>query len=252
MAAAEPNQVRNRLKFVARLCDDKLAGDLAYFHCHRDYPLFNSANLETAVGEAADSWDANEDGDQSKRLRDKWKNVTMWEDEIESLAFAREETTQALNSWCKSVEELSSLALEMANSSDAAESPKLSTADGRVFRNNCRENSKVAGVTHKDQDELDGPVEGYRWRHNGKVIDDEIQPKAWKLVAFLFSKANRTARFNELGEPVYDDRNHVPTDHAVGSWRKAANRFFTKHILPYEVSIKQGTVSLIEPQPQAV
>ena len=95
--------------------------------------------------------------------------------------------------------------------------------------------------------EHDGPVEGYRWRHNGTVTRGTMPPKAWKMVRFLWNKLSRTAEFDELALPVYDSHGHAPSEDAIGSLRKQANSFFVKHDVLLVVSIKQGTVSLDSP-----
>jgi hypothetical protein len=102
-------------------------------------------------------------------------------------------------------------------------------------------------VTNNNEPAADGPVEGYRWCHNGKVTSDTLQPKAWKMAEFLWTKPTHTADFNDLALPVYDKHSHSVTEDAIGSFRKQANSFFSQNRIPLLVSIKQGTVSLEMP-----
>ncbi len=90
----------------------------------------------------------------------------------------------------------------------------------------------------------DGPVEGYRWRHNGRVVEVTLQPKAWKLVHFLWHLRTGTANIFDLAQPIYGDPNHEVTENAISSLRKRANIYFENHDIPLLVSVKQGTVNL--------
>lgn len=189
MTAAKPNQVRNHLKIVARLCDDKLTGDPAHPHRRGDFPVFDSANLDRAVEKAADLLDEIDAGDQARRLREMWNNVSLWEDEIESLAFAREETTQALNSWRESIRELSGLALEMANSSEVGE------ANGRIFSENG--NREVAAISNEPL--LDRKRKPGRPSDTDHVKDGEIWEK-WRSKQFV-AKAELA---KDMGIPARD------------------------------------------------
>ena len=92
----------------------------------------------------------------------------------------------------------------------------------------------------------DGPIDGYRWLHNGTRfgVDTPMQPAAWRMVAELSKREGASAPFDDLIEPVYSDRNHIADAIAFGSLRRAANEFFDTNEIPLKVSIKSGVVTL--------
>lgn len=91
----------------------------------------------------------------------------------------------------------------------------------------------------------DGPCQPFTWRVNGDSVAGEMQPAAWRMVNELFSTEGRSASYDELKLPVYRDAEHVADGNAFGSLRRGANDFFEKHNIPYRVSIKKTTVSLL-------
>lgn len=91
---------------------------------------------------------------------------------------------------------------------------------------------------------IDGPCHPYTWRRNGQCIADTLQPAAWKLVNHLWQLCDRAATFADLLIPVYEDREHEADHNAFGSLRRAANRFFAKHGLPWRVHVKKTVVYL--------
>jgi len=117
-----------------------------------------------------------------------------------------------------------------------------SADDNYVLHDEAKCNGQA--VTNNSDAALDGPVEGYRWCHNGDVTCGAMQPKAWKMANFLWTKRSHTAYFDDLAQPVYEEHSHPITESAIGSLRKQANSFFAMHSIPLLVSIKQGTVSL--------
>ncbi len=90
----------------------------------------------------------------------------------------------------------------------------------------------------------DGPCQPYTWRKAGNSIGYQMQPAAWNLVNYLWDQWDRSATFADLKLPVYDDPEH-PADHnAFGSLRRAANNFFRKHGIPWQVCLKKRVVYL--------
>jgi hypothetical protein len=73
---------------------------------------------------------------------------------------------------------------------------------------------------------------------------DGLPPVPWRLVDTLWKSPNHTAGYRTLGEPVWDDREIEPDKEAVGTARKAANRFFQAKGIPLKVAIKGLCVSL--------
>ena len=59
-----------------------------------------------------------------------------------------------------------------------------------------------------------------------------MQPAAWKMVQFLWKQVSRSATFDDLKLPVYEDREHEADEDAFGSLRRAANSFFQSHHIP--------------------
>ena len=104
--------------------------------------------------------------------------------------------------------------------------------------------SEMNQIAVGDRHLADGPCQPYTWRKNGKQIDDLMQPAAWKMVNELWSRQNNAAEFADLKRPVYDDSEHTADENAFGSLRRAANRFFAAHDIPWRVCIKQRLVYL--------
>lgn len=94
---------------------------------------------------------------------------------------------------------------------------------------------------HASQDgdaaEPDGPCHPYTWRHNGVTLADNLLQRAtWNLVNYLWNAINYTALFDDLGEPVYGDREEFPGDTQVGKQRTLANKVFATHGIPWKVA----------------
>lgn len=82
---------------------------------------------------------------------------------------------------------------------------------------------------------VDGPVGGYRWRHNGEVSEDSMRRTAWKLASLLYEKMPDMVDFRDLAEPVFGDREEPVDRNQVGTHRKFANKFFEDHGVPFRV-----------------
>jgi hypothetical protein len=92
--------------------------------------------------------------------------------------------------------------------------------------------------------ESDGPVVGFRWRRNGELIEGTMQPAAWRMVNHLWKQPDRSASFDGLKVPVYDDSDHVADASNFGALRKAANKYFRVNSVPLRITIKKTAVSL--------
>jgi hypothetical protein len=113
-----------------------------------------------------------------------------------------------------------------------------------IFSKDRRPSSAFTGVAPLP----DGPVEGYRWRHLGEIITEEMQPAAWRLASALWAKPDRSSPFDDLIEPVYQDPEHLADSDAFGSLRRAANGYFRLHGIPLQVTLKRGVASLVTNQ----
>jgi hypothetical protein len=71
-----------------------------------------------------------------------------------------------------------------------------------------------------------------------------MQPAAWKMVDFLWKQPTHAATFDDLKVPIYDDADHLADTQAFGSLRRAANKYFNKHGIPWLVGISKTVVSL--------
>ena len=92
----------------------------------------------------------------------------------------------------------------------------------------------------------DGPVDGFRWRHNGEVIQDKMAPGAWRLANHLFLSEDRTASYVELAPIVADDHaeNFLDASNCRGHQTKA-NKFFKDHDVLLEISLR-GQPTLLD------
>jgi hypothetical protein len=119
--------------------------------------------------------------------------------------------------------------------------------DRHVFERNRIQIAKEAALACGEIDKApqeDGPCHPYTWRQNGEVIADRMQPAAWRLVDSLWRRPSRCAAFDELGEHVYQDRDHIFDQTAIGSLRRAANKFFKANGISLRVALKKTLVSL--------
>lgn len=96
-----------------------------------------------------------------------------------------------------------------------------------------------------DKADADGPVDGFRWRHNGVVIQEKLSPMAWRLVNHLFSCGANAADYAALAPIVNDDHEEAMLDYSnCRGLRDSANKYFRQHVIPWKVSL-QGKPTLI-------
>jgi len=88
-----------------------------------------------------------------------------------------------------------------------------------------------------------GPCHPYSIQHNG-IVGGQMRSGSWKMVNHLSQQPRRTAAFDELLEPVYDDVNHLADSNAFGSLCRDANQFFQAHGIPWRAHVKKGLVYL--------
>ena len=93
--------------------------------------------------------------------------------------------------------------------------------------------------------ESDGPYGVRQWRHDGKVVDDQLEPAPWKMVNHLWKLESKSAVFSDLIQPIYGDREHEADEGAFGSHRKKTNQYFDANGIPWKVCLSKGTVSLM-------
>jgi hypothetical protein len=102
-----------------------------------------------------------------------------------------------------------------------------------------------AGIVQQNNGPLvDGPCHPYTWCQRSEILNDTMQPGAWRMVNYLWQQPNHSATFDDLKFPVYDDRDHIADAKAFGSFRRAANAFFREHHIPWRVVVKKTVVSL--------
>lgn len=110
------------------------------------------------------------------------------------------------------------------------------------------EKTRSNGEPGHDNDETiaiksNGPIPPNCFVWNKEKYDG-LSPVPWRLVDTLWKSPNQTAEYRKLGEPVWDDREIELDKEAVGTARKAANRFFQAKGIPLKVAIKGLCVSL--------
>jgi hypothetical protein len=89
----------------------------------------------------------------------------------------------------------------------------------------------------------DGPFPPTNFRHNG-VSYTISRPAVWRLINALWNAANRTLAFDELAEPVWEDREYDVGTNNVGSLRRDGNRFFKSNGIPLEIVVKNRFCSI--------
>ncbi|TWU24777.1 hypothetical protein [Bythopirellula polymerisocia] len=101
------------------------------------------------------------------------------------------------------------------------------------------------GVEEKpDPPKPDGPVDGYRWRHNGVILNDIFPPSAWRLVNYLFKADDQTATFSDMADQVLCDSNKELDRTNCRNYRTAANKYFSENSIPLQVSLKANKAIL--------
>ena len=99
-------------------------------------------------------------------------------------------------------------------------------------------------VANNNAPEPDGPCADSRWRNNGQLLKGHMRAGAWRMVNHLWEQPHKTARINELLEPVYGDRSYPISKEAFRSLCRDANRFFNKRNVPLRASTSNGSVTL--------
>ena len=69
-------------------------------------------------------------------------------------------------------------------------------------------------------------------------------------MSFLWERRNKTARCDELAEPVWGDREIDVAENAVQSLRKEINGFFRDNGIPLHAMSKTGYLSLRDGRPR--
>jgi hypothetical protein len=91
----------------------------------------------------------------------------------------------------------------------------------------------------------DGPVDGFRWRHHGQVIQEMMPPGAWRLANHLFQSPDHTADYATLAPIVADDHAESMLDSTTcRGHRDRANQYFRRHGISWEISLR-GQPTLI-------
>ena len=87
----------------------------------------------------------------------------------------------------------------------------------------------------------DGPIQpfGFRWR--GEEFEG-LPPLPWRLINHLWQQEERSASFDELGKPVWDDQ-EAPFEpdfsgNRFGPVRRDANKWLKENNLPFKVTSK--------------
>jgi len=91
----------------------------------------------------------------------------------------------------------------------------------------------------------DGPEPPDGFNYAGKTYRG-LARKPFLAMSFLWGKRTRTARRNELAEPVWGDAADVPDENGVHGLRKEINRFFTKHRIAWHAEFKTDYLCLKE------
>lgn len=85
----------------------------------------------------------------------------------------------------------------------------------------------------------DGPVDGFRWRRNGVVIQDKMPPMAWRLANHLFHCSGNAADYAALAPIINDDHSETMLDYSnCRGHRDKANVYFRCHGIPWELSLR--------------
>jgi hypothetical protein len=91
------------------------------------------------------------------------------------------------------------------------------------------------------------PPDGFNY---GGQTHYGLARKPFLAVAFLWSLPNRTARRDELAEPVWQDHAFTPSESAVQGLRKEINRFFRAKGIPWLALFKLDYLCLREGWPR--
>lgn len=94
----------------------------------------------------------------------------------------------------------------------------------------------------------DGPEPPDGFNYAGRTYFG-LARKPFLAVAFLWPLPNRTARRDELAEPVWEDHADTPSESAVEGLRKEINRFFRANGIPWHTVFKLDYLCLREGPP---
>lgn len=93
--------------------------------------------------------------------------------------------------------------------------------------------------------EPDGPVDGFRWRHNSELINDTMAEGAWRLASYLYHAPDHAADYATLAPVVADDHSETLLDYSnCRGHRHRANIYFKRHGIPWHVEL-QGKPKLV-------
>ncbi len=96
----------------------------------------------------------------------------------------------------------------------------------------------------------DGPEPPDGFMHAGQ-IHRGLARKPFLAISFLWPRRNKTARREELAEPVWEDHAFDQDESAVEGLRKQINRFFRQNAIPWHASFKGGYLYLREGAPRS-
>jgi hypothetical protein len=96
-----------------------------------------------------------------------------------------------------------------------------------------------------DEHSPDGPFDPYGFRWDGQEYHGLAQIP-WRLLAFLWRQEKRSARFDELAEPVWQDRTEAVDSRNFGSSRRDVNRWLKSKSIPLRVRSKSNIAFLDE------
>ena len=102
--------------------------------------------------------------------------------------------------------------------------------------------------TEKSEQKKDGPFppDGFRWKGQEYL---GLTPLPSRLLGFLWQQPNLSARFEDLAEPVWRDRNRGINSNMVGSCRRDANKFLESNDIPFLVGTEAGFAFLKKNDP---
>ena len=89
------------------------------------------------------------------------------------------------------------------------------------------------------------PLDEFHW--NGRRCRI-TRPLVWRLINYLWNCPNRTARFENLAEAVWEDHAVDIDESKFGSVRRDANTFFNDNGIPYFVQHKSVWVKIVDMQ----
>lgn len=96
--------------------------------------------------------------------------------------------------------------------------------------------AEAIGEANTDNPTSGGPITPDGFFFQGKRYG-KLQPTPWRLVNYLWHQRNRTAEYNDLARPVWnDDDMEQVGENAFGGARRIANQFFRTNDIPFQVA----------------